>query len=222
MSVVALGPAEPLAVYAAVLRRATAGAGCELSAVDGTGRVRSLRPGDWCGGTIPGDDGLLHRCAGSTLDVGCGPGRLAGALTARGRVALGIDISPHAVRIARRRGVPALLRDVFGPLPAEGWWRRLLLADGNIGIGGDPERLLRRCRTVLAPRGRILVEVDPPGSGSWAGPVRIRAEGGAHSAPFPWAYVCADGLAGMARAAGLRTLDGWTEAGRWFVMLSRG
>jgi SAM-dependent methyltransferase len=169
---------------------------------------------------LPGDEGLLRRCAGPVLDVGCGPGRLTSALTARGHVALGVDISRDAVALARRRGAPALRRDVFAPLPGEGGWARVLLVDGNIGINGAPVRLLRRCRDLAAPYGRILVEVEPPGARTWAGEVRIAADGGVPSAPFPWAYVSVDQLARLARAAGLRVLDHWTEAGRWFADLS--
>lgn len=216
-----LSAESPLAVYAAALRRAAAGARSELTAVDTRERVRAYQPGAWCGDLRDGDAGLLARCAGPTLDVGCGPGRLAGTLAARGQPALGIDVSPEAVRLARRRGVRALRRDVFGRLPDEGCWQRVLLVDGSIGIHGDPARLLRRCRDLAAPDGEILVELDPPGARSWAGQIRIRVAGGALSAPFPWAYLSADDLGWLAGAAGVRVRERWTEAGRWFASLAR-
>lgn len=215
-----LGTTDPLAVYAAALRRAGTAGRCELTAVDDAGRARAFRAGDWCAGPIDGDRELLRRCSGPTLEVGCGPGRLIGALAARGGVALGIDLSADAVRLARRRGAPALRRDVFGRLPAEGRWRRVLLADGTIGIGGDPGRLLRRCRELAHPDGRILVEAGSPGTSGWAGPVRISADGGPPSTPFLWAYVGVDELAGLAASAALRVPHTWTEAGRWFAELS--
>ena len=86
---------------------------------------------------------MLARCEAPVLDVGCGPGRLVGALNARGVPALGIDISARAVEQARGRGAMALRRAVEQPVPAEGRWGTVLLADGNIGIGGDPAALLR-------------------------------------------------------------------------------
>ena len=67
---------------------------------------------DWFRDRVPGDDGLLDRCLGPTLDVGCGPGRLTAALLGRGVPCLGIDVSPVAVDIARGRGAAALHRDV--------------------------------------------------------------------------------------------------------------
>src|SRR5439155_8036 len=86
----------------------------------------------------PGDGGLLARCSGPTLDVGCGPGRLVAALAAAGLPTLGVDISAEAVRQARRRGAPAQRTCVFTPIAGEGAWQHLLLADGNIGIGRCP------------------------------------------------------------------------------------
>jgi SAM-dependent methyltransferase len=213
---------SPLAVYAAALHRAAAGGHTRLLAVDPAGGVRSFVTGEWCGGLRAGDEGLLRRCTGWTLDVGCGPGRLTGALADRGLVALGIDMSATAVRLARRRGAHALRRDVFAPVPQEGRWRRVLLVDGNIGISGDPQRLLCRCRQLARPDGEVLVELDPPGSRTWVGELRLHAAGGGLSGPFPWAYLSAEDLARPARAAGLRVRDAWTEAGRWFASLSRG
>lgn len=207
--------ASPVAVFEVALRL---GGPMTLTAV-GSGARRTVRPSDWCRDALPGDDSLLSRCAGPTLDVGCGPGRLTRALADRGHVALGVDVSAGAVRLARRRGARALRRDVFGPVPAAGRWTRVLLADGNIGIDGDPERLLRRCRRLGTPDGRVLVEVDPPGTPTWAGEVTVTVADGPPSAPFRWAYVGADDLADLARAAGLRILDLWTEGGRWFADL---
>ena len=54
----------------------------------------------------------------------------------------------------RARGGSALLRDVFRTLPAEGRWRTLLLADGNIGIGADPVALLQPLPRAAEPAGR--------------------------------------------------------------------
>ena len=60
--------------------------------------------------------------------------------------ALGLDLSPVAVRLARARGAEAILRSVFADVPGAGRWRTALLLDGNIGIGGAPVPLLERAR----------------------------------------------------------------------------
>jgi hypothetical protein len=125
------------------------------------------------------------------------------------------------VRLARRRGATALRRDVFEPLPAHGRWHRVLLADGNIGIDGDPYRLLRRCRDLLSPDGHLLAELTEPGARSWSGTASIRRDGGAPSAPFRWASVAAHDLPALAAVTALRILETWTEADRWFARMAR-
>jgi SAM-dependent methyltransferase len=209
----------PLRLYGAALRRADAGRSAVLTLVSPPGQiVAHLDAAQWTGHLRPGDESMLRRCHGATLDVGCGPGRLAAALYERGRPALGIDISAEAVRQAHRRGALAMRGDIFGPLPMEGRWRSILLADGNIGIGGDPGRLLRRCARLLDRRGAVIVELQPPGAPSWAGEVAL-CDGDRRSTPFGWARVAARDAAQLPSHTPLRLADEWTEAGRWFVHL---
>jgi hypothetical protein len=92
----------------------------------------------------------------------------------------------------------------------------VLLADGNIGIGGDPPRLLRRCAALLGRAGAVLVELAAPGQPSWSCDVVLR-DSHRNSAPFPWAVVSADAAAELAQRSGLRVCREWTEAGRWFA-----
>ena len=169
----------------------------------------------------PGDDSLLGRCFGPTLDVGAGPGRLTVALAERGVPALAIDVTPYAVSLARCGGALALQRDVFGYLPGTGRWATVLLADGNIGIGGDPAALLRRSRGLLRPRGAIVAEIEPPGAQLRCEQVRLRTSERS-GAWFPWAWVGADQIAALADAAALQVTQIWEDAGRWFTELSRG
>lgn len=165
------------------------------------------------------DDLLLAQCSGATLDVGCGPGRLAARLAERGSAVLGIDVVREAVRQTRARGVDALERNVFEPLPREGEWDTVLLADGNIGIGGDPEALLGRVRELLAPIGRVVVEVAVPGvqrSTRWA----WLEAGGDRSRPFRWSVVGVDDVLDLARSTGfIVTSRAPFGAGRWLAVL---
>ncbi len=169
---------------------------------------------------VPGDDSLLRRCSGPTLDVGAGPGRLTVALAERGVPALAIDVTPYAVSLARSRGALALQRDVFCSLPGTGRWATVLLADGNIGIGGDPAVLLRRIRDLLRPGGTIVAEVEPAGLPLRREHVRLRTPDRC-GAWFPWAWVGVDQIATLAESSDLQVALVWTDAGRLFAELSR-
>jgi SAM-dependent methyltransferase len=184
-----------------------------------TGERISLRTDRWRATPDPGDELLLSSCTGPTLDIGCGPGRLTAALVERGVLALGTDISAVAVRLTRAAGAPAVRRDIFSPQPGEGGWRHTLLADGNIGIGGDPVRLLRRVSELLAPGGTALVEVDPPGIGVRSGSVRLSTPDADGADWFDWAWLGADAVAATAARAGLRTSWVRTAGDRWFTEL---
>ena len=127
------------------------------------GQLLALDTSRWHREPTPVERRLLGTLPGPVLDVGCGPGRLVVGLARLGCPALGVDTAPAAVHLARRRGASVLQRSVFDPLPGERRWRGILLVDGNIGIGGDPVRLLRRAR----PAGAGLVH--PPGP-TGAGP----------------------------------------------------
>ncbi|HEX5405273.1 MAG TPA: class I SAM-dependent methyltransferase [Pseudonocardiaceae bacterium] len=171
----------------------------------------------WHGPPDTFDDLLLARCRGWTLDVGCGPGRLAGALIHRGVPTLGVDVSPVAVALTRRRGAPAVQADVFDRLPREGRWRHVLLADGNVGIGGDPVALLARVRELLAPGGTAVVELDPPGTGVRRGTAWVAGQ----RDTFPWARVAVDIAGRVAARAGLTPSVAQGAAGRWYAELVR-
>ncbi|WP_327120699.1 class I SAM-dependent methyltransferase [Nocardia sp. NBC_01730] len=166
------------------------------------------------------DHALVCCCDGPTVDLGCGPGRLVAALTHRGVAALGIDISPMAVAVTRFRGAPALQRDVFDRLPAVGRWEYAILADGNIGIAGDPVRLLGQTRRLLARGGVAIVEFDYPGTGFVEEQIRLETRAGAGDW-FPWARVGIDHADRMATAAGLRVLTSAEVSGHYIAWLAR-
>jgi SAM-dependent methyltransferase len=204
-------------VIGEVYEGALAGLGhAEIEHADG--RSAPLRVDRWFG-AIAGDDTLLDRCAGPTLDVGSGPGRLTVALAERGLPALGIDITPYAVELTRAAGGLALRRDVFERVPGLGRWRTVVLADGNVGIGGDPAVLLRRVAELIGTGGRALVEVQPPGGPGGCEIVRLRT--GRRVGPwFRWAYAGVDTIHDVARGAGFAVHETWTAGGRWFVALN--
>lgn len=188
-----------------------------------TGDLVALDVGRWLGGIDPADATVLERSRGPVLDVGCGPGRFVAALTARGVPALGVDIAEAAVALTRRQGHAALRRDVFGPVPGAGRWPTVLVMDGNVGIGGDPVRLLSRLVGLLAPGGRLIVETHADPARDEHLRVRFAVDGGRPTGPeFGWAQVGNDALAGYAAAARGRVVETWTAAGRPFAVIARG
>jgi SAM-dependent methyltransferase len=183
------------------------------------GRALPLQLSRWCGTPDAADEELLGHCRGPVLDVGCGPGRLTVALTERGIPALGVDISQAAVARVRQAGASALHRSVFDPLPGHGRWATVLLADGNIGIGGLPSRLLHRCAQLLAPDGQILIEAEPRDIDEQL-TARLEHPDGRHSPVFPWARLGTVALLRAAADAGLHVLGQWQHGDRAFVRAS--
>jgi SAM-dependent methyltransferase len=167
----------------------------------------------------PGDGSVVGRCHGATLDVGCGSGRLTQALATAGVRALGIDISPHAVRLTRSRGVDAVQQDIFASDSGLGRWSHVLLMDGNIGIGGDAAALLRRCRELLGCGGTVIVEAGAPGTGSRRFLVQL-VHADRSSRPFRWLISDANGIKSVAADVGLLPTAEWAVGGRWFIELS--
>ncbi|MER5385487.1 class I SAM-dependent methyltransferase [Streptomyces sp. NBC_00647] len=195
----------------------------------------------WCAHADAVDLQVLAYCEGAVLDVGCGPGRLVAELAARGRPALGIDVSEAAVARTLRLGGQALHRSVFEPLPGEGRWGTALLVDGNIGIGGDPAALLRRTAQLLAPGGLLIAETVAGADVDERVDVRIvraahtdddsadEADRGADAqgpsadrAAFPWARLGTPALLRHAARAGWRADAQWAAGGRSFVALRSG
>ncbi len=182
----------------------------------------------WCGAADGSDAAVLDRFArglpahAAVMDLGCGPGRHAEYLHHAGLRALGVDASPTAVALTRRRGVDAVRADALGPLPGgDHGWDGVVLLDGNIGIGGDPLLLLCRVRDLLAPEGRVLVELDPSRASDRCD--AVLDDDRAVSPTFPWARLShGAALDAVACAADLRLADRWTQHGQAFVVLRPG
>jgi SAM-dependent methyltransferase len=203
-------------------RHMSTGQPCWISTSDGS--RMPLAFGRWLGGAASTqadhavDEALLERCLGPTVDVGCGPGRLTAALAARGVTSLGVDMSAVAVEMTVQRGGRAIHHDVFAPMPDATTWTHALLADGNIGIGGNPLRLLQRVRQLLHPKGRIVADVESRQSGVRHEDRRWETH---HTVSrwFPWVMVGADAVGPLAEAAGFHVVSTDEVADRSVVVL---
>ncbi|WP_327302139.1 methyltransferase domain-containing protein [Streptomyces sp. NBC_01298] len=182
----------------------------DVTLCDGEGWSFPLDVDRWSGRADTADRAVLERCAGRVLDVGCGAGRLVEALARRGHAVLGIDVSPAAVIATVCRGGHARSGSVFGPVTGEGTWGTALLIDGNIGIGGDPRRLLRRVHDLVRPGGLLIVETSPREVDERR---RVRIHIGHHSVGpvFPWATVGSGALVDHGRLSGWAPVEQWTS-----------
>jgi SAM-dependent methyltransferase len=184
------------------------------------GGATQLEIDRWLDPADAADRTVVSRAAAPVLDVGCGPGRIVAALADRGLLTLGIDIAETAVEITRSRGLNALRRNVFARLPGEGRWGTIVLLDGNIGIGGDPVRLLERVRALLAPSGRVLVETHPNAHADEQLIVRFGHDGTPLGPSFPWAHVGLSALRRHASELEFAVTETWESIGRTFAVLT--
>jgi hypothetical protein len=134
--------------------------------------------------------------------------------------ALGVDLSPVAVELATGRGSRAVVASVFDDLPGSGSWRTALLLDGNIGIGGDPPRLLARTGALLWQDGELVVELGDPLEPTESTLARIETHREV-SSWFAWARVSVRDIDRIAHSAGLEVTCRWSLGARWFARLNR-
>jgi SAM-dependent methyltransferase len=168
---------------------------------------------------------------GRVLDVGCGAGRVCLHLQQRGHDVVGVDISPGAVDVCRRRGVRDVrlcsIDDVDDSLGA---FDTIVMLGNNFGLFASKakaRRLLRRFHALTTESGRIVAETrdvyrtDDPAHlayhernrrrGRMAGQVRLRVRHRELVTPwFDYLMVSPDELEQLLAGTGwqlARTLD---------------
>ncbi len=95
------------------------------------------------------------------LDAGCGPGRLSGALHARGHRVVGVDADPELIAAAEvdHPGPTYIVADLSG-LDLDGEPFDLVLCAGNVMVflaPGSERAVLDRFRVHTRPGGRVVV-----------------------------------------------------------------
>jgi SAM-dependent methyltransferase len=152
----------------------------------------------------PLDRQAMRFVRGRVLDVGCGGGRVCLHLQERGQDVVGIDISPGAVEVCRRRGVRDVrLRSIDDVDESLGVFDTIVMLGNNFGLfasAAKAKRLLRRFHRLTSERGRIVAatrdvyRTDHPAHlayhernrsrGRMSGQIRIRVRYRDHATPW--------------------------------------
>ncbi len=108
----------------------------------------------------------LKFARGKILDIGCGAGRIGLYLQDRGHEVVGIDNSPLAIEVCKRRGLKHTKVASITSLSSRlGFFDTLVMFGNNFGLFGNRRRarwLLRKFRQMTSQTGVILAEtVDP-------------------------------------------------------------
>lgn len=116
----------------------------------------------------PNERRAMKLVRGRALDVGCGGGQVCLHLPNRGLDVVGIDASPGAVQVCKRRGVRDARIQALDTVDASlGHFDTIVMLGQGFGMFGSKtraRRLLQRFPQITRPAGRIIAETfDPHG-----------------------------------------------------------
>ena len=167
----------------------------------------------------------LRYVRGRVLDVGTGAGRVALELQRRGHRVVGIDVSPSAARVARKRGVKDVRLAELGKLDDSfGRFDTVVMFGNNLGLlssTAKAKRVLRRLHALTTDRGRIVGSNHDPhrtkdpvhrayhrrnrARGRLAGQVRLRLRYRHRTSPWmEWLFLSPRELEGLLEGTGWR------------------
>jgi len=166
---------------------------------------------------------IVDRAAGRVLDVGCGAGRHALYLQGKGLEVVGIDVSPLAVEVCRRRGLRDVrLLSVEEVDPSLGRFDTVLMLGHNLALLGSApgsRRILRRLGRVVAPGGALIGDMLDPhqtedpdhlayharnrSRGRMSGQLRMRVRYKRYKSPwFNYLFLSREELEGLLQGSG--------------------
>ena len=118
----------------------------------------------------PQERRAMRLVRGRVLDVGCGAGRVGLHLQSRGHDVVGIDVSPLAIEVARRRGLAdARVGTLDSAVEVGEHFDTILLLGNNLGVlAGERQgrSLLRKLARAATGSGRILAGSHDPYDGA--------------------------------------------------------
>ncbi len=171
----------------------------------------------------PIENAAMERCTGHVLDVGAGSGLHSLFLQRRGLAVTAIDISPHAVKVMKQRGITDVHgADVFGF--RGGRFDTLLMLGHGIGMVetiAGLDRFLAHASRLLHQDGQVLLDSldarvtnDPSNlayeetnrrAGRYIGEIRMQSEFRGKAGPYyGWLQVDAETLKEHSEPAGWR------------------
>ncbi len=108
----------------------------------------------------------IKMARGKVLDIGCGAGRCSLHLQQEGHDVVGIDNSPLAVRVCKKRGVKKVyVKSISEIGPDLGLFDTIVMYGNNFGLFGSYKRakvLLRRMYRMTTDDARIIAESGDP------------------------------------------------------------
>jgi SAM-dependent methyltransferase len=119
-------------------------------------------------------DAAIASLAGQVVvDVGCGPGNWFKLMGGQPKIVIGVDLSTHALAVARSVGYTPLLADAH-TLPLRDGCADIVVANATLHHCDDMARILAETARLLRPGGLLVTDLDPQitawqlrGAGLW-------------------------------------------------------